>query len=337
MPRQGKEVFRAIPQRRDVELQHVQAKIQVLPEAALLDLLPEIVVRRRDHADIHLYRLPAAPQALELVLLHHAQDLGLGRRAHVPDLVEEDRPLVGLLELPDPQPVRSRERSPLVPEQLALQQVLVQGGAIDLHQRLLPPRALEVDQAGEDLFPRPGLPGDQHGRMRGRHLPYGREDLLHRRVLRDDPDVVHRHPVLGPLEELQFPAHLPQAGGGIHAVLQVFQVERFLDVIEGAKAQRLDGGIQRGVRRHQDHFRLGVDLLGLPQHVDAADIPQLDVGDDDVDRVGFQNLDRLRPVGGAEDLIPRILEEGHNPHAEGFVVLNDQDAIRHAPVSPGAS
>ena len=41
-------------------------------------------------------RLP--PEPLELVLLEHAQDLGLRAGAHVADLVEEQRAAVGLLE-----------------------------------------------------------------------------------------------------------------------------------------------------------------------------------------------------------------------------------------------
>ena len=42
-----------------------------------------------------------AAEALELVLLQHAQELGLRARAHVADLVEEQRAAVGLLEAAD--------------------------------------------------------------------------------------------------------------------------------------------------------------------------------------------------------------------------------------------
>ena len=59
-----------------------------------------------------------AADALELLLLQHAQQLELQRRRHVADLVEEQRALVGQLEAPELALDRAGERAPLVAEQL---------------------------------------------------------------------------------------------------------------------------------------------------------------------------------------------------------------------------
>ena len=62
-----------------------------------LDLGAQILVRGGDHADVDVDGV-GAPHPFELVLLKDAQDLGLGVEAHVPDLVQEHRAAVGLLE-----------------------------------------------------------------------------------------------------------------------------------------------------------------------------------------------------------------------------------------------
>ena len=82
-----------------VDLDDVEPVEQVLAELALLDLLLQVLVRRGDHADVHLDALVAA-DPLELPLLEDAEQLGLHGRRDVADLVEEDRPLVGQLEPP---------------------------------------------------------------------------------------------------------------------------------------------------------------------------------------------------------------------------------------------
>ena len=77
----------------------------------------------RDQPHVGLDRLVAA-DALERLLLQDAQDLGLQRQRHVADFVEEQGAAVALLELADAAAVGAGEGALLVPEQLALQQVL---------------------------------------------------------------------------------------------------------------------------------------------------------------------------------------------------------------------
>src|SRR2546421_476916 len=75
---------------RDVDAEHVEAVVEVLAELLAGDRRREIAVRGRDHAHIGLDRARAA-ESLELALLENAQELRLHLRAHLGDLVEEQR------------------------------------------------------------------------------------------------------------------------------------------------------------------------------------------------------------------------------------------------------
>ena len=78
------------------------------------------------------------PSFVNSRVLQHVQQLGLQRRLHLADFVEEDRAGVRLLELADARRRRAGERALLVAEQLALEQLGRQRRAIDLDERLGP-------------------------------------------------------------------------------------------------------------------------------------------------------------------------------------------------------
>src|SRR5213079_3622399 len=106
----------------------------------------QIRIRCRDHADVDLDRL-AAGDALEPLVLEDAQDLGLELERHVADLVEEQRAAVGELELAFLLLGRAGERALLVAEQLALEQTLRDGGAVDRDVRLARAWRQRMDRA----------------------------------------------------------------------------------------------------------------------------------------------------------------------------------------------
>src|SRR5262249_8653039 len=72
-----------------------------------------------------------APDRLALPRLQHPQELPLHLHRHVADLVEEDRPPIGLLEQPDLVGDRAGERAPLVAEQFRLHEGGSERGAVD--------------------------------------------------------------------------------------------------------------------------------------------------------------------------------------------------------------
>src|SRR5207247_9881800 len=91
--------------------------------------------------------------ALEHSLLKDTQQLGLREQIHVADLVEEDRSPVGELELPLLPPDRPREGAPLVPEQVALDEIDGDGGAVDGDEGCFPPGRVEMDRLRHEVLP----------------------------------------------------------------------------------------------------------------------------------------------------------------------------------------
>ena len=111
-----------LAQRRHRDLDHLQAVIEILAELAAQHHRFEVAVGGGDDADVDVDRFVAAKLG-ELRVLQHVQQLGLERRLHLADLVEEDRAGVGLLELADARRRGAGERAFLVPEQLAFEQL----------------------------------------------------------------------------------------------------------------------------------------------------------------------------------------------------------------------
>ena len=92
--RDDEHVVAALAQRRQVDVDDVEAVVEVLAEAARADLLLEDAVGRGDDADVDLLGLAVA-DAEDDALLQRAQELHLQVERQLADLVEEERALVG--------------------------------------------------------------------------------------------------------------------------------------------------------------------------------------------------------------------------------------------------
>ena len=95
------------------------------------------------------------------------------------DLVHEEGALIRQLEPALALLVRPGEGALLVSEELALDDVGGELGAMKLHEALVPPRRELVDRLRDQLFSRARLPVDQHGGLGGRDLDDLRSELLH--------------------------------------------------------------------------------------------------------------------------------------------------------------
>src|SRR5438874_13834417 len=146
---------------------------------------------RSDDPDVGPDRL-RAPDALERLLLEHAQELRLEVERQVADLVQEERAVVGELEAPEPSRDGARERAPLVSEQLALQEPGGDGGAVELDERTAPPPAQPVNQAGDQLLAGSGLAPDEDRRIGRRHRLDQAKHALERRAPADDAVEIRR-------------------------------------------------------------------------------------------------------------------------------------------------
>ena len=183
---QQRNVGDALAQRRQFDVDHVDAVVEILAESPVGHHPAEVVVRGQDHARIDVERLRAA-DLLELEVLQHAKQFDLHGRAGRADFVEEDRPFVGQLELADLFAHRAGERAGHVAEQFAFQQRLGQRAAGDFDERLdrAAPLWRWIARAISDL-PVPLSPVISTVALRVGHGVDHVEDLQHAVVVPDD-------------------------------------------------------------------------------------------------------------------------------------------------------
>ena len=93
-----RDVLLALAQRRQVDVDDVEAVVQVLAEPAALDLVVEVAVRRGDDADVDLDRQRCEPTRSNSRSWRTRSSFACIAERHLADLVEEDRAVVGHLE-----------------------------------------------------------------------------------------------------------------------------------------------------------------------------------------------------------------------------------------------
>ena len=154
-----RDIVPPVPKGREVDGDHAQPVVEVLPERAARDHPLQALVGGRDHADIHP-DIPRRADGLHLPLLKDPQEARLDRGARGADLVKEDRAAVGRLEEAVLAGDRPGEGAFLVPEELGLQQRLGDRPAAHRHERLAAAAAVRVEGASDELLSRAALAVD---------------------------------------------------------------------------------------------------------------------------------------------------------------------------------
>ena len=95
--------------------------------------------------------------------------------------------------------------------------------------------------------------------------------------------------------------------------LHLLDLERLLHVVERADLHRLDGGVDRAERRHQDHGGVRLQRLGRAEHVHAVAAAHLQVAQDDVVLPFVELLDGDVAVRRLVDLVMRVRQRAHDP------------------------
>ena len=155
----------------------MQPVVEVFPEVPARDRGGEVAVGGGDDADVGLLSARAA-EALELPLLEHAQELRLHRRLISPTSSRKSTPPAACSIRPGLAAAAPVKAPLLVAEQLGLQELLGQRGAVQRHERPLGARRGAMDEAGHDLLAGAGLAGQEHGRVRARDLGGEGQSLL---------------------------------------------------------------------------------------------------------------------------------------------------------------
>ena len=287
------------------------------------DHLAEIRVGRGNHAHVDA-RGAIFADPLELALLQHAQQLHLQRRAHRPDLVEEQRALVRLLEPSLTIAHRAGERAAHVAEQLRFEQRFRHRAAIDRHEPLIAPRAVVVNRARHQLLARARFARDENRARRPRDDFQHLEQVAHHRAGADQAfEAVARFELRPQVRVLR--AQPPLFEGGADYVLQLVELERLGDEIGGAALDRFHRVLHRPEAGHHDDHDLRIPIHRRFEHADAAHAGQAEVGQDEVEgefgERGHGLFARLR-LRDVEAMIGELLGDRE---AQRRLVFNQQD------------
>ncbi len=162
MPGERRDVRRPFPQRRDGNADDIETEPQVGAKPVGRHFLVEPAVGRGDDAGVDAAGHVLA-HAADLAVLQHAQQLGLRAGGQLADFIEKDRAAIGLFEQPRALADSAGEGPARVAEELGLEQIVGERGAVDRAEPAVAPRPEAVHAAGDELLAAAALPFDEHG------------------------------------------------------------------------------------------------------------------------------------------------------------------------------
>src|ERR1035437_1030675 len=136
--------------------------------------------------------------------------------------------------------------------------------------------------------------------------------------------------------ELELARHLAFEGDDVRAAFdlhpdvdedltQTIEIERLGEVFARAQLDRFDGAIDRGVRRHQNHFAARDRGPNLAQQVKAVDVRHPQVDHRQVRRFAHQRLHRLAAAPARDDVEAGLPRQALNHLQRGRVVVHDEE------------
>ena len=212
-------------------------------------------------------------------------------------------------------------------EELGLEELLGERGAVHRHEGLRGARAVGVDGARDQLLARARLADHQDVRLRARRLPHQLEDARHRRAPPEDVLEAERPLELLPQAQVLLlePAMAEPALDG-HAELLDGEVLR--QVVERALLDRLHRGLDGGEGGHEDHGERRVQLVGAAQQLHAVASGHLEVGEHQVGPLRLHERERRRGIRCGEALVADALEDARAALHHVELVVHDQDLAR---------
>ncbi len=291
-------VVAPLAQRRKRDRDDREAVVEVLAERPGRDHGREVPVGRGDDPRIRSRR--RAAERGHGPFLDRAEELGLEVQGKLADLVEEEGPAVRLAEATGLGRRGAGEGALLVPEELALDERLGQGAAVDDDEGPRGARREVVDPAGEHLLAGPGLARDEDRESARGDAAGELEDPRHGRALREElraAEVLAERRVLG-LEALL------RTGGVVG--------------LGALEARALDRHGALGGERLEELELGGPEAVGAPRavHVEDAEEPSPrgerdgeDRSDRPLEDAGRRLSVLLRP--------PRVGEDDGAPVLEG--------------------
>src|ERR1043165_5627841 len=318
-----RDVVAALAQRRDEKLQGTDAVVEVLAKAVLLDERAEVAVRRCDQAHVDGAILHVA-EAAEAFLLEHLQQAGLNLRVHVADLVEEHRAAMRDFEQPLLRRYGPGERALLVAEELRLQELARDAGAIEIDERFAGAAAAVVDPARQHGLAGAGLAVDEDRAV-------GAQDGVGLRAqLRDRVALAEERIDPAPLGRLRA-GHdlLPVAlmlDGAADDDEQRVELHRLREELLGAEPHRFDGGGDRCVRGEDDQRRV-VDGAKVGDQIERRAVGEAEVEHGDVGTESPKLDAGGSAVIGFVDVEPVRFQKTPYPKARSRFIINQQHSV----------
>ena len=256
-------------------MDRIDPVIKVLAELAFAHQCFQVHIRSADKADVHGDGLAAADPH-DAAVLDRTQQFRLQVQGDVANLIEEERPTIGLFKLAGVVSVGIREGSFHVAEEFAFEERFRDGAGIDSHHRPVAPEAQGVDFPGQYVLAGAIFAGDEYRGVRGcglsDRLPDGGHRLggapVHRFLdcARNDKRVARN----GNRVSRDAPPHrlagLVAGGGeGRHQLLVVPGLD---NEVEGSALHPFHGQLNVGIGGEEDDFHVGCHLLDFPGPVE---------------------------------------------------------------------
>ncbi len=313
-------------QGRDLQRDHVEPIEEVLPKAPFLDRDFEVPIGRGHHSRVHPH-VAAPAERRKLPVLEHLQQLRLERWGHLADLVQEDRAVVRELELAELLALRAGERALLEAEELALEQLGGQRGAVDLDEGLAAPFGALVERLRHELFAGSAFAANQHRNI-------GPRDLLDRLPERPHLGVVSADHLevalkLDPAAQI---AHLAleraRLQGPIDGELEFFRSEGFAQKIACPGLHGLDDGARLAMAGEHHHGKVGRLASNLVQRGNAVATRENEIESHEIGSDLGQALECRLGVAKAVDADAPRLAEGEEKIAKRGIVIDDEKVDR---------
>ena len=334
---QERDLLGALAQRRHLDLDHVEAVVEILAEAPGGHGLLDVLVGGGQHAHVHLDGVAAA-HAGELPVLEHVQELALERRVEIADLVEEDRAVVGGLELAHLEGMGPREGPALVAEELGFEQLARHRGAVDLDVGPRLAGRVVVDGAGHQVLAGSRLARDEDGDVHAGGLVDDLPRLLHPGAA---PEVqLLREPRPGLLLGGPPPGAPRARQRALDGVLQLLRREGLLDEVVGPERRGLGRALHAvaaiAVGQQDDGPGVAALYPEPAQQLGPVGAVEIEVEEAEEELVVGQRRQRLVHAAGEDWLVAPLGQQAREVALRDGIGLHHEDEARpHGLVGPG--
>ena len=326
MAGQQRDVVPPLLKRRHPQRHHAQPVEQIFAKAPRPDLVAEVARGRCDDANVHGDPGFAA-DALEDLFLQDADDLALGFRRHVGDLVEQQGAVVRRLEGPDLARPGAAVHRPFDPEQLDLHALRRHRRAVQDDEGPGSASRVGMDEAGHHLLAGAGRARDQHPAVGRRHPVDRLPELIDQCRLADQFEAAAgSQPQL-----LVFPPQPRRLDGAVDDEDHPVGLERLFDEIVGAELDRLHRRLDVAVAAHDHHRHARVVALELLQHLHAVEPAALqpDVEQNETRPAHADGGEGGVAVAGFARLVAFVFQDAGDERADVGLIVDDENVFVH--------